>query len=73
MGLGRVGSILGPMVGGWILGSSLAAYWNFYAFAVPAVLAAIIVILLPGATSAGVAEPVAEPKPANRDLVVEAG
>jgi AAHS family benzoate transporter-like MFS transporter len=42
-GLGRVGSILGPMVGSWVIGAKLGAQWNFYAFAVPAVLAAVVV------------------------------
>ncbi|WP_322029280.1 aromatic acid/H+ symport family MFS transporter [Paraburkholderia sp. J76] len=42
-GLGRIGSILGPMVGSWIIGAKLGAQWNFYAFAVPAVLAAVVV------------------------------
>jgi MFS transporter, AAHS family, benzoate transport protein len=43
-GLGRVGSILGPMVGSWVIGAKLGPQWNFYAFAVPAVLAALIVV-----------------------------
>jgi MFS transporter, AAHS family, benzoate transport protein len=42
-GMGRVGSILGPMVGSWVIGAKLGAQWNFYAFAVPAVLGAVIV------------------------------
>ncbi|MFF0527876.1 MFS transporter [Nocardia amikacinitolerans] len=51
MGLGRTGSILGPMMGGWILGSALSIHWNYYAFAVPAILAAAIVLLVPRATT----------------------
>ncbi|MEV0336591.1 aromatic acid/H+ symport family MFS transporter [Nocardia sp. NPDC050717] len=50
MGLGRVGSILGPSIGGWVVGSSLGNQWNFYAFAIPAVIAAIIVVLMPAST-----------------------
>jgi MFS transporter, AAHS family, benzoate transport protein len=42
-GLGRVGSILGPMVGSWVIAAKLGPQWNFYAFAVPAVLAAVVV------------------------------
>lgn len=42
-GLGRIGSILGPMVGSWVIGAKLGPQWNFYAFAVPAVLAAVVV------------------------------
>ncbi|MFI9412391.1 MFS transporter [Nocardia gamkensis] len=50
MGLGRVGSILGPSIGGWVVGSSLGSHWNFYSFAIPAVIAAAIVILMPAST-----------------------
>jgi MFS transporter, AAHS family, benzoate transport protein len=42
-GLGRIGSILGPMVGSWVIGAKLGPQWNFFAFAVPAVLAAVVV------------------------------
>ncbi|MDQ0141323.1 MFS transporter [Cupriavidus necator] len=44
---GRFGSILGPLIGGWIVGSNLALHWNFYAFVVPAVVAIMIVPLIP--------------------------
>jgi MFS transporter, AAHS family, benzoate transport protein len=47
--IGRLGSILGPMIGGWIVGSNLGLHWNFYAFAIPAVIAATIVPLIPKA------------------------
>jgi AAHS family benzoate transporter-like MFS transporter len=47
LGIGRAGAILGPMIGGWIVGASLGHQWNFYAFAVPAVVAAIFVIFIP--------------------------
>ncbi|QBR00639.1 MFS transporter [Paraburkholderia pallida] len=42
-GLGRIGSILGPMVGSWVIGAKLGPQWSFYAFAVPAMLAAVVV------------------------------
>ncbi|MCO5397811.1 MFS transporter [Ralstonia soli] len=45
--IGRFGSILGPMIGGWIVGSNLGLHWNFYAFAIPAIIAATIVPLIP--------------------------
>jgi MFS transporter, AAHS family, benzoate transport protein len=45
--LGRFGSILGPMIGGWIVGSHLGLHWNFYAFAIPAIVAATVVPLVP--------------------------
>lgn len=47
LGLGRAGAILGPMIGGWIVGANLDHQWNFYAFALPALLAALIVTLIP--------------------------
>ncbi|MFI6572332.1 MFS transporter [Nocardia fluminea] len=75
MGLGRIGSILGPSIGGWIVGSSLATHWNFYAFAVPAVIAAVIVILMPASTVddevAEVRAPEVEPDRKSGGLVVE--
>lgn len=72
MGLGRIGSILGPMMGGWILGSSLAAHWNFYAFAIPAVLAAVIVIALPAASAVPVQVRRTPSEPDSTEVVVEA-
>ena len=43
----RFGSILGPMIGGWIVGANLGLHWNFYAFAIPAIVAATVVPLIP--------------------------
>ncbi|WP_250455149.1 aromatic acid/H+ symport family MFS transporter [Caballeronia sp. ATUFL_M2_KS44] len=54
-GIGRIGSILGPMIGGWVLGSNLDHHWNFYAFAIPAVIAAVVVTLIPKAAPSEVA------------------
>ncbi|MFJ4192536.1 MFS transporter [Pseudomonas sp. NPDC089534] len=48
LGIGRAGAILGPMIGGWIVGAHLDHQWNFYAFALPAVLAALFASLIPG-------------------------
>ncbi|MGE8065107.1 MFS transporter [Pseudomonas sp. NPDC089569] len=47
LGIGRTGSILGPMLGGWIIGMNLGLQWSFYAFAIPAVIAAVFVALIP--------------------------
>lgn len=42
--MGRIGAIIGPTYGGWILtkveAGDLASGWTFYAFAIPAVIAA---------------------------------
>ncbi|WP_233528249.1 MFS transporter [Cupriavidus sp. P-10] len=43
----RFGSVLGPLIGGWIVGSNLGMHWNFYAFIIPAVMAAVFVPLIP--------------------------
>jgi AAHS family benzoate transporter-like MFS transporter len=42
------------MIGGWVLESNLGLQWNFYAFAIPAVIAAVIVMLIPKATQSAV-------------------
>ncbi|MBP2839311.1 aromatic acid/H+ symport family MFS transporter [Pseudomonas sp. PNP] len=47
LGIGRTGSILGPVLGGWIIGLNMGLQWSFYAFAVPAVIAAVFVALVP--------------------------
>jgi AAHS family benzoate transporter-like MFS transporter len=44
--------MLGPAIGGWIAGSGLAVEWNFYAFAIPPLLAATCLALIPRSTSA---------------------
>ena len=41
------GAILGPLVGGWILASSLGLEWNFYFFGVVALVGALLVSLVP--------------------------
>ncbi|VWC57367.1 MFS transporter [Burkholderia lata] len=48
-GLGRIGSVLGPMIGGWVVGSNLGHQWNFYVFAIPSVIAAVVVTQIPKA------------------------
>jgi AAHS family benzoate transporter-like MFS transporter len=47
LGLGRIGGILGPLVGGWILGSSIGIEWNFYVFAIAAFVAGGLILLVP--------------------------
>jgi AAHS family benzoate transporter-like MFS transporter len=44
---GRLGGILGPLLGGWVIGAGLAFQWNFYVFAIPALLGAIFILLVP--------------------------
>ncbi len=42
MGAGRVGSIVGPLLGGYLIGAGLSISSNFLVFAIPAALAGII-------------------------------
>jgi AAHS family benzoate transporter-like MFS transporter len=59
LGVGRLGAILGPTVGGWLLASSLGVDWNFYAFALAAVTGTVLVLCIPSVSPEVVAEPVA--------------
>jgi AAHS family benzoate transporter-like MFS transporter len=47
IGFGRTGSILGPTIIGLVVGSGLAFEWNFYAFIFPAVIGAVVALLVP--------------------------
>ncbi len=47
LGVGRLGGITAPFVGGLLLSSQLALQWNFYAFALAGVLGAVAILLLP--------------------------
>jgi AAHS family benzoate transporter-like MFS transporter len=47
LGVGRLGGILGPSIGGLILGSSLGLDWNFYFFGAIAVVGALVVAFVP--------------------------
>ncbi len=46
-GVGRTGAILGPIIGGFLVGAGLAVPWGFYTFALAGVIAALIIFLLP--------------------------
>ena len=47
LGVGRLGAILGPTMGGFLLASDLGVDWNFYIFAAAAVLGATALLLVP--------------------------
>lgn len=47
LGVGRVGAIIGPLFGGWVMASGIGFEWNFYGFAVPALLGALLIALVP--------------------------
>ncbi len=46
-GIGRSGAIVGPILGGVLVGAGLAVPWGFYTFALAGVIAALIIFLLP--------------------------
>lgn len=46
-GIGRSGAIVGPILGGFLVGAGLAVPWGFYSFAIAGVVAALIIFLLP--------------------------
>ncbi|MFF0013163.1 MFS transporter [Streptomyces sp. NPDC005374] len=49
LGFGRIGSMLAPPLLGLIIGAGLAYQWNFYALAVPGVIGAALIGLVPRA------------------------
>ncbi|MFJ8361630.1 MFS transporter [Streptomyces sp. NPDC093984] len=59
LGIGRFGAVAGPAVGGLLVAADVGAAVNFYAFAVPAVLGAGSVLLLPGRRRTPAAAPAA--------------
>lgn len=46
-GIGRIGAICGPLLGGLLLGAGLAVPWGFYAFALVGLLGAVFVFVVP--------------------------
>ena len=46
-GIGRVGAICGPILGGLLLGAGLAVPWGFYAFAIVGLLGAVFIFVVP--------------------------
>ncbi|QII00311.1 aromatic acid/H+ symport family MFS transporter [Rhodococcoides fascians A21d2] len=47
LGIGRLGAILGPAIGGWITASALGYEWNYYSFAVFAAIGAASMLFMP--------------------------
>ncbi len=47
LGFGRVGAIAGPSIAGWVLAAGVGFQWNFYAFAIPALVGAIAISAMP--------------------------
>ncbi|MEQ3551926.1 aromatic acid/H+ symport family MFS transporter [Pseudonocardia nematodicida] len=47
LGIGRIGAIAGPIYGGLVMATGAGFAANFLAFAIPAVLGAIVIVLVP--------------------------
>lgn len=47
LAVGRVGAIIGPTYGGFLVGFSVGPTWQLIAFAVPSILGAALTVLLP--------------------------
>ena len=46
-GIGRIGGMLGPLLGGFLLSVSLPIHLNFIAFAIPGLIAAAALAIIP--------------------------
>ncbi|MDQ0632367.1 MFS family permease [Arthrobacter pascens] len=57
LSFGRMGAIVGPALGAWVLTSGLSVEWNFYTFAIPAVVGAVASVLVPRVKAKTVAIP----------------
>lgn len=44
MGIGKLGGVLGPLVGGWVMAAGLGMAWSFYVFLVPAALGVVAML-----------------------------
>lgn len=51
LGVGRLGAVVGPLFGGWVLAAGIGFEWNFYGFAVPALAGAVLVAFVRSPTS----------------------
>jgi MFS transporter, AAHS family, benzoate transport protein len=52
LGLGRLGGVLGPLYGGWLLAVGTPVAAGFYGFAVPALMAGLFSAAIPGPPTA---------------------
>lgn len=52
LGIGRIGAILGPVIGGLVAASTLGFQWNFYLFAFFALFGAVLVAGVPRSPAA---------------------
>ncbi len=60
LGIGRLGSVAAPPVLGILVGSGLGVGWNFYAIAIPGLIGAVIIALVPKSPAESTQRPTAE-------------
>ncbi|MEU3785945.1 hypothetical protein [Streptomyces sp900129855] len=67
LGVGRIGATIGPTYGAWILtlinNGDLSLHWSFYAFAIPALLTAVLTMPVPRRPWHTTANPTETPVP----------
>ena len=59
-GIGRLGAICGPLLGGFLLSAGLAVPWGFYAFAIVGLLGAVFIALVPRSPAEAIRQTPAE-------------
>ena len=52
LGIGRIGAVLGPILGGLVAGSGVGYQWNFYLFALFGLVGAVLLVGVPAAVRA---------------------
>jgi AAHS family benzoate transporter-like MFS transporter len=65
-GIGRIGAICGPILGGMLLGAGLAVPWGFFAFATVGLLGCIFIVAVPRSPAEAVRETTTSPETAAR-------
>ena len=65
-GIGRIGAICGPILGGMLLGAGLAVPWGFYAFAAVGLLGCVFITVVPRSPAEAVRETPASSEAAAR-------
>jgi len=65
-GIGRIGAICGPILGGMLLGAGLAVPWGFYAFAAVGLLGCVFIVAVPRSPAEGIREASTSPETAAR-------
>jgi AAHS family benzoate transporter-like MFS transporter len=67
LAVGRIGAIVGPILGARIIVSGLPSAWNFYVFAIVGVLGAVLALIVPAARSVTSVQAPVEPNRRQRE------